>query len=141
MIVKKIIVENKNVIKLFVSKILFVVFLILKFGRDFVASVAEECFYGKSCTFAASNKFSMITNAVYLSDYRIEVEFDNGFKRIIDLQNFLENSDNKLIRKFLKLSLFQQFHIEDGTLVWGDNEFDINPMNIEAGKYDARIRN
>ena len=34
---------------------LFAIFLILKFGRNFVASVAEECFYGKSCTFAASN--------------------------------------------------------------------------------------
>ena len=49
------IVENKRVIKLFLSKMLFAIFLILKFGRNFVASVAEECFYGKSCTFAASN--------------------------------------------------------------------------------------
>lgn len=88
-----------------------------------------------------SRFFYMITNAIYLSDYRIEVEFDNGSKRIIDLQNFLENSDNKLIRKFLNLSLFQQFRIEDGTLAWGDNEFDINPMNIEEGKYDAEIKN
>ena len=100
----------------------------------------KNVFTGK-VVFLQSRIFYMITNAVYLLDYRIEVEFDNGSKRIIDLQNFLENSDNKLIRKFLKHSLFQQFHIEDGTLVWGDNEFDINPMNIEAGKYDARIRN
>ena len=79
----------------------------------------------------------MITNATYLTGYRIEVEFDNGSKRTIDLQNFLENSNNKLIRKFLKLSLFRKFKVEDGTLAWGDNEFDLNPMNIEAGKYDA----
>ncbi len=79
----------------------------------------------------------MITNAIYLTGYRIEVEFDNGSKRTIDLQNFLESSNNKLIRKFLKLSLFQKFKVEDGTLAWGDNEFDLNPMNIESGKYDA----
>ena len=79
----------------------------------------------------------MITNAIYLTGYRIEVEFDNGLKKTIDLQNLLENSNNKLIRKFLKLSLFRKFKVEDGTLVWGDNEFDLNPMNIETGKYDA----
>ena len=71
----------------------------------------------------------MITNATYLTGYRIEVEFDNGLKKTIDLQNLLENSNNKLIRKFLKLSLFRKFKVEDGTLVWGDNEFDLNPMS------------
>lgn len=79
----------------------------------------------------------MITNAVYLSGYRIEVEFDNGTKRTIDLQNFLENSKNAIVRRFLNLSRFRQFRIEDGTLAWGDNEFDLNPTNIAEGKYDA----
>lgn len=79
----------------------------------------------------------MITNAVYLSGYRIEVEFDNGTKRTIDLQNFLENSKNAIVRRFLNLSRFRQFRIEDGTLAWGDNEFDLNPANIAEGKYDA----
>lgn len=26
-----------------------------------------------------------------------------------------------------------------GTLCWGDNEFDLNPMNIYNGKYDADL--
>lgn len=26
-----------------------------------------------------------------------------------------------------------------GTLCWGDNEFDLNPMNIYQGKYDADL--
>ena len=57
------------------------------------------------------------------------------------MKNFLENSTNAIVRRFLNLTLFQQFRIEDGALVWGDNEFDINPMKIEAGKYDVEMRN
>lgn len=57
------------------------------------------------------------------------------------MKNFLENSTNAIVRRFLNPNLFQQFRIEDGALVWGDNEFDINPMNIEAGKYDVEMRN
>lgn len=86
-------------------------------------------------------EYSGITNAIYLSEYCIEVEYENGSRRTIDMKNFLENSTNAIVRRFLNLTLFQQFRIEDGALVWGDNEFDINPMNIEVGKYDVEMRN
>jgi hypothetical protein len=34
--------------------------------------------------------------------------------------------------------LFKQFRIEDGTICWGDNEFDLNPVNIYKGDYDLK---
>jgi len=81
----------------------------------------------------------MITKAVYLHDYLIEVTFKDGTVRVADLKNFFQTSHLKLVRKFAPLKRFKQFRIEDGVLCWGDNECDINPHNIYEGRYDAQL--
>ena len=81
----------------------------------------------------------MIQKAEYIKNYQIKVYFTDGKIRTIDLFNFLSTSNHPLINKFLDLELFKQFRIEMGTLCWGDNEFDLNPMNIYKGKYDADL--
>lgn len=81
----------------------------------------------------------MIQKAEYIKDYQIKVYFADGKIRTIDLFNFLSTSNHPLINKFLDMELFKQFRIEMGTLCWGDNEFDLNPMNIYKGKYDADL--
>jgi hypothetical protein len=80
-----------------------------------------------------------ITKATYLHDYLIEVTFEDDVVRVIDLEFFFKTSKFPLVRKFVPLKLFKQFHIEDGILCWGDNECDINPWNIYEGKYDAKL--
>lgn len=79
----------------------------------------------------------MIRKAEYIKDYQIKVYFTDGVIRTIDLFNFLSASTHPLINKFMDIELFKQFHIEMGTLCWGDNEFDLNPLNIYNGKYDT----
>ena len=79
----------------------------------------------------------MITKAEYIKDYQIKVYFADGEIRTIDLFSFLSASTHPLINKFLDIESFKQFRIEMGTLCWGDNEFDLNPMNIYNGKYDV----
>ena len=79
----------------------------------------------------------MIKQATYLADYRIKVLFDDGTSRDIDLYGFLSQSRLPIIRQYLDLDKFRQFRVEDGTLAWEDNEFDLNPINIYKGQYDA----
>ncbi|MDP2889194.1 MAG: DUF2442 domain-containing protein [Bacteroidota bacterium] len=79
----------------------------------------------------------MIQKAEYIKDYQIEVYFTDGNTRTIDLFTFLSTSKHPLINKYLNIELFKQFRIEMGTICWGDNEFDLNPMNIYNGRYDA----
>ncbi len=79
----------------------------------------------------------MIKQATYLADYRIKVLFDDGTTRDIDLYGFLSKSRLPIIRQYLDLDKFRQFSVEDGALAWGDNEFDLNPINIYRGQYDA----
>lgn len=81
----------------------------------------------------------MIKKAKYLYSYLIEVTFYDKTVRVIDLENFFKTSTHPLIHKFANPTLFKQFRIEDGALCWGDNECDINPHNIYAGKYDAKL--
>ena len=80
---------------------------------------------------------NMVTKAEYIGEYKIMVYFEDGQTRLIDLKDFLESTPVKLAKRFLDLNLFRQFRVDDGTLCWGDNEMDINPMNIYNGKYDA----
>jgi hypothetical protein len=83
----------------------------------------------------------MIKKAKYLYDYLIEVTFEDGTERVIDLENLFSTNPYSGFRDFLPLDKFKKFHIDEeiGTLCWGDNELDINPWNIYEGKYDAQI--
>ncbi len=82
----------------------------------------------------------MIQKAEYIKDYQIKVYFADGAIRTIDLFSFLSASAHPLINKFLDIEQFKQFRVEMGTLCWGDNEFDLNPMNIYKGKYDVDLQ-
>jgi len=79
-----------------------------------------------------------VKNAEYITGYQLKVWFADGTIRIINLYGFINKSKNHLINKYLKLDLFKQFRIEDGTICWGDNEFDLNPLNIYKGDYDLK---
>jgi len=81
----------------------------------------------------------MTQNAKYIKDYQIEVYFTDGHNRKIDLFPFLSASKLPIINKYLNVDLFKQFRVEMGTLCWGDNEFDLNPLNIYNGKYKAQM--
>jgi len=80
----------------------------------------------------------MIQKAIYITDYKIYVFFKDGKEKTIDLKEFLQNSTHPLINKFLDVSLFKKIRIENGTLVWGDNEFDLSPMSIYKGDFDVK---
>jgi hypothetical protein len=79
----------------------------------------------------------MIRDVKYLKDYQLKVFFLDGTVKEIDLYPFMSSSSHPLIRKFLNKRLFKDFRIEYGALAWGDNEFDINPVNIYEGDFDV----
>lgn len=60
-----------------------------------------------------------ITDAEYLSQYRIRLSFSDGFQNLVDFQPFLESSRNPMIRAHLDPERFAGFVVQDGDLVWG----------------------
>ncbi|MBL0107977.1 MAG: DUF2442 domain-containing protein [Ignavibacteria bacterium] len=60
-----------------------------------------------------------INKAQYLNNYKIELLFNDGKKRVIDLNNFLKKSKNPMTRKYLNKNSFKKFKVEYGDLIWG----------------------
>ena len=70
-----------------------------------------------------------VINAEYLEDYKLEIEFENGCKGIVDFLNYTQRGG--VFSKFQDLIFFTNFKISKdlGTIVWGD-EIDIAPETL-----------
>lgn len=61
-----------------------------------------------------------INNARYLNNYRIEFEFHDHTKKVVDFEIFLKNAKNPMIKKYLDLDTFKNFSLRDGDIDWND---------------------
>ena len=78
-----------------------------------------------------------IQQAQWYYDYRLLIWFDDKCT-IIDLKDYITKSDNPLINQYTDIEKFKQFKIdENGALVWGDGDFDLNPASIYNGVFDV----
>lgn len=72
-----------------------------------------------------------VVSAVYLGGYRIELEFDDGQRGIVDFTRYLERRG--VFERFRDLEFFRSFSVnkELGVLEWG-GEIDIAPETLYA---------
>ena len=68
-------------------------------------------------------KVIRVTNAYYLGEFQIRIEFNDGTRQTVDFKPFLTNSHHPEIRKYWDENLFANFEIKGGNLNWGD--FDL----------------
>jgi len=55
-----------------------------------------------------------------LSNFKLELEFNDKTRQVIDFYPFLSRSLNPLIRKYLSPEEFSKFEIDEGDLEWND---------------------
>jgi hypothetical protein len=67
-----------------------------------------------------------VINAELKNDYKINVEFSDGIKGIIDFKKILEEDHRAIIRELLNNDLFKTVRVNIHTLCW-DNEVDFAP--------------
>ena len=67
-----------------------------------------------------------VINAEIKNDYKIDIEFNNGIKGLIDFKKILEEDHREIIRELLNKELFKTVKINLNTLCW-DNEVDFAP--------------
>ena len=79
-----------------------------------------------------------IIHAQYNSDYKIDLEFENGSKGTVDLSHYIK--PDTLFETFSDKEYFKGFHIEYGTLVWGDGEVDIAPEALYEQATGKQVR-
>lgn len=72
-----------------------------------------------------------VISAVYKKDYKIEIEFDDGEKGIMDFSKYLNRGG--VFKRFKDIDFFRSFKVntELGILTW-QNEIDIAPETLYA---------
>lgn len=68
-----------------------------------------------------------IKKAVYVSEYTINLIFENGKEGTVDLKEY---KGDGVFSKFSDMDYFKKFYIEDRTLTWGKGELDIAPETL-----------
>jgi hypothetical protein len=77
-----------------------------------------------------------VTEATYLSEYRLKIRFDNGESKVVDLQSHL---DGPIFEPLKDLDFFRSFYVNHDidTIVWPNNA-DFSPDFLyEIGKEES----
>ncbi len=74
-----------------------------------------------------------ITEAKYVSGYKIRLTFNDGTKRIMDFEPFLRKARNSDLTQYRQLRKFKNFRLHYGDLMWGDYEMIFPIMDLYRG--------
>ena len=79
-----------------------------------------------------------VVRAVYRGEYKIELEFDDGKRGVVDFSKYLNKGG--VFERFEDMEFFHRFSVNDelGTLTWG-NEVDIAPETLYAEATDGDL--
>ena len=79
-------------------------------------------------------KYLSIEEAQYLDKYKIKLKFNDGKESIIDLSNFISNSQHPDIQKYKDENLLKNFKLEYGEIQWNDYELAFPIYDLYQGK-------
>ena len=81
-------------------------------------------------------KYLSIKEAKYLNNYKIKLKFNDGKENIVDLSNFILNSNHPDIQKYKNEELLKNFNLEHGEIQWNDYELVFPIYDLYQGKID-----
>jgi len=80
-----------------------------------------------------TTQYFEVTEAKYLSGYRLLLTFNDGAARVVDFGPFLQKARNPDTTDFRDLKRFKSFRIDHGDLVWGDYQMIFPIMDLYRG--------
>ena len=75
-----------------------------------------------------------ITEAKYLSGYKVRLMFNDGTARVMDFEPFLRKAGNPDLKQDLQLRKFKHFRLHYGDLMWGDYEMIFPIADLYQGE-------
>jgi len=75
-----------------------------------------------------------VKQASYVPRYKVDIEFNDGQRRIVDFAPFLKNAQNPMFTKYRRVKQFKSFHIDHGDLMWGDFEMIFPIEDLHHGE-------
>jgi len=82
----------------------------------------------------AATGYLEITEAEYVSEYKIRLTFDDGTVRVVDFGPFLAKARNPDTADYRDLRRFKRFRVEDGDLIWGNVQMIFPVMDLYNGE-------
>jgi hypothetical protein len=82
----------------------------------------------------AATGYLEITEAQYVSEYKIRLTFDDGAVQVVDFGPFLAKARNPDTADYRDLERFKRFRVENGDLIWGDLQMIFPIMDLYKGK-------
>jgi hypothetical protein len=82
---------------------------------------------------ALATPYLEVTEAKYVSGYKLLLTFDDGEVRVVDFGPFLEKARNPDTTDYRDIKKFKGFRVEDGDLVWGDYQMIFPIMDLYHG--------
>ena len=79
-------------------------------------------------------KFPKVVSALYVGDFAIRVNFDDGHEKLVDFKSFIFNSTNPDMKKFESENYFCGFQIERGNINWYEYEMIFPVGNLYSGE-------
>lgn len=83
---------------------------------------------------AIATEYLEITEADYVSEYKIRLAFNDGAARVVDFGPFLAKARNPDTADYRDLRKFKSFRIEGGDLIWGDLQMIFPLMDLYTGQ-------
>ncbi|WP_461043974.1 DUF2442 domain-containing protein [Spirosoma harenae] len=81
-----------------------------------------------------------VTEAEYAGDHRLRLSFSEGTTQVVDFGSFLQNYPHPQHNKYWRLSNFQRFRIERGSVVWGKDWDLIFPiLQLHQGSINSTV--
>jgi hypothetical protein len=75
-----------------------------------------------------------VSNATNIDGYRLEVEFNDKKRSVVDFAGFLQTHSHPQYNKYKKPEYCKRFKIENGNIVWGKDWDMIFPVyNLYEG--------
>jgi hypothetical protein len=80
-------------------------------------------------------KSSLVSDAVYVKDFKIKIFFKDGTNKIVDFKSFLYSEHvHPIYKRYRKTSVFKKFDIKNGNLNWNDYEMIFPVEELYNGK-------
>jgi len=75
-----------------------------------------------------------ITEARYLSGYKLRLTFNDGTVRVMDFEPFLRRARNPDITQYRQMRKFKDFRLDYGDLMWGNYEMIFPVADLYRGE-------
>ena len=83
---------------------------------------------------ANATQYLEITEAKYVSGYKILLTFNDGTVRVMDFGPFLAKARNPDTTDYRDMKKFKSFRIEHGDLIWGDFQMIFPITDLHRGE-------